>query len=94
MSGTCLTTLPHNHIVRTVDISESCQYILTGGNEKKLRLWDLSKAPADGTEASPTEGVLEFKNGAEPAHAGTIKSAMFDEKRNAVVSMGEDMVVR
>lgn len=40
------------------------------------------------------EGVLEFKNGAEPAHAGTIKSAMFDEKRNAVVSMGEDMAVR
>lgn len=86
VSGSCLTTLPHNHIVRTVDLSASAGKVLSGGNEKKLRLWDLSAS---------LEDVQEFKNGEEGlAHKGTIRSACWDEQRQSVVSMGEDMVVR
>lgn len=95
VSGACLTTLPHNHIVRTVDLSANASRVLSGGNEKKLRLWDLGRAPVDGREASTVDGVEEFRNGAEGcAHAGTVRSACWDERRGSVVSMGEDRVVR
>lgn len=41
------------------------------------------------------DGVEEFRNGSEGwAHAGTVRSACWDEKRGSVVSMGEDRVVR
>lgn len=94
MSGSCLTTLPHHHIVRTVDLSNAATHVLSGGNEKKLRLWDLSRAPLDGSDAS-LEGVDEFRTGDEGfAHAGTIKSACWDEKRGSVVSSGDDQTVR
>jgi serine-threonine kinase receptor-associated protein len=69
--------------------------VLTGGAEKKLRIWDLEHAPRDGSEASQTDGVDELKaDGSNTAHEGTIKSACWDEKRESVISMGEDKVVR
>lgn len=69
--------------------------MLSGGNEKKLRLWDLSRAPSDGSDASTTDGVVEFVNEETGfTHAGTVRSATFDEKRNSVVSQGEDMTVK
>ena len=85
--------------MRTVDLSSAGsgapQRVLTGGAEKKLRIWDLEHAPRDGSNASTTEGVDEFKAvGSSTAHEGTIKSACWDEKRESVVSMGEDKVVR
>ncbi|KAI5476496.1 serine/threonine kinase receptor associated protein [Pseudohyphozyma bogoriensis] len=92
-TANCLTTLPHNHIVRTVDLNRGSTRVLSGGHEKKLRIWDLSRAPSDGSDAS-LDDVLEFKNGEELAHAGTIKSAVWDEKRSSAVSFGEDKVVR
>lgn len=97
-SGACITTLPHHHIVRTVDLSASGTQVLSGGAEKKLRLWDLNRAPRDGSEWTTAEeegGVEEFRTEqGGTAHEGTIKSACFDEKRDSVISMGEDQVVR
>jgi serine-threonine kinase receptor-associated protein len=86
--------LPHNHIVRTVDLNAAATHVLSGGHEKRLRIWDLSKVDADGK--GNDWDALEFKlpDGAPRAHDGTIKSAVWDEKRNAVVSMGEDRVIR
>lgn len=94
VSGACITTLPHNHIVRTVDISASNNQVLSGGSEKKMRLWDLTRAPSDGSDASATDGVVEFVGVDGLTHAGTVRSALFDEKRNTVVSQGEDMTVK
>lgn len=92
MSGACLTTLPHNHIVRTVDLSAQSRRVLTGGHEKRLRVWDLAHAPRDGGELS-FEGMDEFKNGTSGiAHEGTIKSACWDEKRSSVVSMADSVI--
>lgn len=110
-SGACLVTLPHAHIVRTADISESplssssspsapstSLRVVTGGHEKRLRLWDLAQAPTDGSDASTSEGgVYEFRRGSareKTAHDGTIKKVLLDEKRQSCVSMGEDRVVR
>ncbi|BGP14045.1 hypothetical protein JCM10213_002340 [Rhodosporidiobolus nylandii] len=96
-TGSCLTTLPHSHIVRAVDILSAGPSIhaLTGGHEKRLRLWDLTYAPRDGSEASGTEGVREFlREGGKTAHDGTIKKVLFDEERGGCISMGEDRVIR
>lgn len=42
-TGTALASLPHEHIVRTVAIGPGGTRALTGGQEKKVRLWDLSR---------------------------------------------------
>ena len=86
--------LPHNHIVRTVDLNAAATHVLSGGHEKRLRIWDFAKVDPDGT--ANDRDALEFKlaGGAARAHDGTIKSAVWDERRNAVVSMGEDKVIR
>jgi serine-threonine kinase receptor-associated protein len=39
--GNCLLTLPHNHIVKSVDLNNDGTKGVTGGYEKKLRLWDI-----------------------------------------------------
>ncbi|GAA6058312.1 hypothetical protein JCM3770_003734 [Rhodotorula araucariae] len=69
--------------------------LLTGGHEKRLRLWDLSRAPRDGSEADAQDGVDEFRvPGGGTAHAGTVKKVLWDEERQGAVSMGEDRVLR
>ncbi|GAA5915529.1 hypothetical protein JCM5296_001751 [Sporobolomyces johnsonii] len=97
-TGHCLTTLPHSHVVRTADLSppsSSSIRIMTGGHEKRLRLWDLARAPRDGGDADPHDGVDEFRaDGGGTAHEGTVKKVLWDEERRACVSMGEDKVVR
>ena len=40
-TGTCLLTLPHEHIVKCVDMSPDGTKAVTGGHEKKLKLWDV-----------------------------------------------------
>ncbi len=46
-TGDCLHTFPHNHIVRTVAIDAEGKNVLTGGHEKKLRLFDLHRPDAE-----------------------------------------------
>lgn len=88
-SGKCLHTFSHNHIVRSVAIDAEGSRIFTGGHEKKLRLFDLNRPDAD---------PLEFSNNATKgtAHEGNIKSVVWQRGagQNAVVSAGEDKVVR
>ena len=69
--------------------------LLTGGHEKRLRLWDLARAPRDGSDADVQDGVDEFRApGSKTAHAGTVKKVLWDEERQGAVSMGEDRVLR
>ncbi|GAA6021684.1 hypothetical protein JCM11491_001359 [Sporobolomyces phaffii] len=50
-TGQCLLTLPHGHIVRTVEFAHESSArgdvgdtrVLTGGHEKLARIWDLAK---------------------------------------------------
>jgi WD40 repeat protein len=81
-SGQPLHSFPHNHIVRSVAISPS--HLLTGGQEKKVRIFDIGRPDAEPDILSEGGGL---------SHDGTIKSVVwFDE--NTGVSGGEDRIIK
>lgn len=84
-TGTATLTLAHNHIVRSVDISPKGTHVVTGGQEKKLRLFDLEKPD------SPTFFV-DGKFG-DLAHGENIKSVVYDELNNQLISADEKTLV-
>lgn len=43
LSGEELKSLPHGHIVKTVDFSSDGKNLITGSNDKLLRIFDLEK---------------------------------------------------
>jgi len=47
ITGDELYSFQHKHIVRTAQFSQDSHYILTGGMEKKLRLFNLSRPDAE-----------------------------------------------
>lgn len=79
-TGQCLHSFPHNHIVRTVALSSTSSHLLTGGQEKKARIFDINRpdAPPD---------FLEDTNGL--AHEGTVKSVVWVGEGLGVTA-GED----
>lgn len=68
-TGNLLHSFPHNHIVRTVALARASHHLLTGGQEKKIRLFDLSRPEADPTFIRGSPG--------DTAHDGTIKSVLW-----------------
>ena len=66
--------------MRSADISDDSTHIVSGGQEKKLRLFDLNK---------PEEPAIEVE-----AHEATIKSVIWDGERNVVLSAGDDKEIR
>jgi len=85
-SGTELSSFPHNHIVRTVAISPPGSHLLTGGHEKKVRLFDLSRPDAEPVFLRP-------KTGEATAHEGTVKSVVWGGE-SVGVSAGDDGIIR
>ncbi|KAF8323176.1 serine/threonine kinase receptor associated protein, partial [Clavulina sp. PMI_390] len=85
-SGAVLHSFPHNHIVRTVALSPSASHLITAGNEKKVRLFDLTRP-----DAAPN---FMKRGTANEAHDGTIKSIIWDGDRAVGVTAGEDKVIR
>jgi len=67
-SGDCLQSFPHNHIVRSVALSPTSSYLLTGGQEKKVRIFDLSRPDAE-PDLFCDSGPL--------SHEGTVKSVVW-----------------
>lgn len=58
VSGDELMTLAHKHIVKTVDFTQDSNYLLTGGQDKLLRIYDLNKPEAEPKEISGhTSGI-------------------------------------
>jgi len=80
-SGQPLHSFPHNHIVRTVALSPNAQRLLTGGQEKKARIFDVGRPDA--------EPELLLTQGETMSHAGTVKSVVWASD-NLGVSAGED----
>ncbi|KAJ3070405.1 hypothetical protein HDU98_006589 [Podochytrium sp. JEL0797] len=56
ITGQPIVSFEHAHIVKTVDISDDGRYVLTGGNEKKLKLFD-QRSPTATTPVRLLEGL-------------------------------------
>lgn len=103
-TGACLKTLKHNHIVRAVALPPGKNPILlaTGGNEKKLRVFDINRSTeSTSTSSSPssvddnpgTTSIPLFELG-PGLHEGTIKSIVWGPDFNTVITASEDKVLR
>lgn len=83
-SGKPLHSFPHNHIVRSIAISPSASHLLTGGQEKKVRIFDMGRPDAEPVVLSEGNGL---------SHDGTVKSVVWLDE-NTGVSGGEDGVIK
>jgi len=79
-SGDELHSLAHAHIVKSVDFSPDDNYLLTGSNEKILRIYDLNKIDSD---------PLQFKG-----HTSSIKNVLFLQNGKRIVSASDDKTIR
>uniref|UniRef100_A0A670Y4I3 Serine-threonine kinase receptor-associated protein n=2 Tax=Pseudonaja textilis TaxID=8673 RepID=A0A670Y4I3_PSETE len=79
VSGDELLTLAHKHIVKSVDFTQDSNYLLTGGQDKLLRIYDLNKP-----EAEP-----EVVSG----HTSGIKKALWSSDDKQILS-ADDKTVR
>jgi serine-threonine kinase receptor-associated protein len=68
-----------------VALSPSSSHLLTGGQEKKVRMFDLSKPEADPVFLQASESEL--------AHEGTVKSVVWVGEHTGVTA-GEDGLVK
>jgi serine-threonine kinase receptor-associated protein len=80
-TGKPLHSFPHNHIVRTVALSPTASNLLTGGQEKKVRIFDLGRPDAD------PDFLFDSNN--NQSHDGTIKSVVWAGEHTGVTA-GED----
>ncbi|BAE62419.1 unnamed protein product [Aspergillus oryzae RIB40] len=103
-TGECLHTLQHSHIVRAVafPMQTSPQVLATGGYEKKLRIFDLSRSNSGSNSSSPTfpsstgengTGVTSYEIG-PGVHGGTIKSIVWNQDYNILTTAAEDRKIR
>lgn len=90
-TGEALHTLSHNHIVRAVAFPNQPQpqILATGGMEKKLRIFDLSRDSS--TSSSTTPPSYEIGSG---VHGGTIKSIVWASDPNILITAAEDKKIR
>ncbi|XP_060084354.1 serine-threonine kinase receptor-associated protein-like [Ylistrum balloti] len=81
LSGEELHTFNHKHIVKSVDFSTDSNLLLTGSNEKMLRVFDLQRPEAD---------AKVCLNG----HTSNIRTAIFTKCNTQVISASDDKTVR
>lgn len=106
-TGEALHTLQHNHIVRAVAFPSQPRpaVLATGGAEKKLRIFDLSRSSPTSPSGLP-DGIGNGTNGATFAalppsyeigpgsHQGTIKSIVWGSDPNILVTAADDKKIR
>lgn len=80
VTGEELHSFQHNHIVKSVAFDTNSQCLVTGNNEKLIRVYDLNK---------PDESPDIFRG-----HAGSIKRALFCRNDKYIVSCADDKSVR
>lgn len=74
------SALAHDHIVKSCDIAASGTHIVTGGYEKKLRVFNVAK---------PEEPESFAVEGSALAHETNIKSVVLNEEDQQVISADE-----
>ena len=99
-TGETLHTLQHNHIVRAVAFppQERPRVLATGGMEKKLRIYDLSRvsqgdtgAATNGTNGADTTPSYEIGAG---EHQAAIKSIIWSRDPNIMTTAADDKKIR
>jgi serine-threonine kinase receptor-associated protein len=83
-SGHPLHSFPHNHIVRSVALSPSSSHLLSGGQEKKARIFDLGRPDAE-PDFLCDSGPL--------SHDGMVKSVVWVGDHTGVTA-GEDGLIK
>jgi serine-threonine kinase receptor-associated protein len=79
---------------------ENPQIVATGGAEKKLRIWDLSRAGASGEGANGANGGSEEANGATSweigagVHEATINSIVWSPDSHVLITAADDKKLR
>jgi serine-threonine kinase receptor-associated protein len=97
-TGQTLHTLQHNHIVRAVAFppQEKPQVLATGGMEKKLRIFDLSRTGGENSSETTNGNTPEptsYEVGAGE-HQGAIKSIIWSRDPNIVITAADDKKIR
>jgi serine-threonine kinase receptor-associated protein len=82
VSGEEKSNFQHNHIVKSVAFDEDSTHLLTGNNEKLMRVFDLNQPS--------TNPAVEMYSG----HSGAIKRALFCRNDKCIVSCAEDKAVK
>ncbi|XP_029453221.1 serine-threonine kinase receptor-associated protein [Rhinatrema bivittatum] len=80
VTGDELISLAHRHIVKSVDFTQDDNYLLTGGQDKLLRIYDLSKPEAEPQEIG--------------GHTAAIKKALWYNDDQQILSAADDKTVR
>ncbi|RDW62278.1 hypothetical protein BP5796_09510 [Coleophoma crateriformis] len=97
-SGETVSILQHNHIVRAVAFPpENSTLLATGGNEKKLRIFDLTPQANGASNSSPDGEVIPAERGYEVGpgvHQGTIKAIVWTRDPNILVTAADDKMIR
>ncbi|KAI4175349.1 MAG: hypothetical protein LQ343_001724 [Gyalolechia ehrenbergii] len=103
-TGECLHTLAHSHIVRAVTFPSQPrpQLVATGGFEKKLRIFDLSRpSSSNSTSSSPTSPGGSGPSSPTPSyeigpgvHGGPIKSVIWSTDLNILITAADDKFIR
>ncbi|ETN40290.1 uncharacterized protein HMPREF1541_04566 [Cyphellophora europaea CBS 101466] len=100
-SGECLHALSHNHIVKAVSfpIQRNPAVVATGGQEKKLRIWDLERTSTPNNETNgdgprtPTTSSEGLEIGAGD-HTASIKSIVWNVDYNVITTAADDKTIR
>lgn len=102
-TGECLHTLHHDHIVRAVAFPNipRPQVLATGGQEKKLRVFDLSRASSNTSSPTSPDGMSNGNARSIPSYEigpgvynGTIKSIVWGTDLNILVTASDDKKIR
>uniref|UniRef100_A0A6A7G250 Serine-threonine kinase receptor-associated protein n=2 Tax=Hirondellea gigas TaxID=1518452 RepID=A0A6A7G250_9CRUS len=80
MKGEELYTFHHSHIVKSVDFSLDSTQLLTGSNEKLLKVFDLNK---------PEQEPVVFAG-----HTGNVKQCLFNRDSRRIFSCSDDKTIR
>jgi serine-threonine kinase receptor-associated protein len=88
ITGTELYSLEHKHVVKSVDISNSDSYLITGGNDKKLRVFNLKKTPMETSSLDYTHPVAVIP------HSDRIRKVIWSLDDSHIYTGTEDGIVR
>uniref|UniRef100_A0A8C5R6B5 Serine-threonine kinase receptor-associated protein n=1 Tax=Leptobrachium leishanense TaxID=445787 RepID=A0A8C5R6B5_9ANUR len=80
VTGDEILTLAHKHIVKSVDFTEDSHHLLTAGQDKLLRIYDLNNPEAEPEEIG--------------GHTSAIKKALWYNNERQIISAADDKTVR